>query len=308
MGCVSSKNVKRQVLSEKIDLGNHVVSLTSSTYGALKLDRDPVVSSKIDEVEVINTWELMSDLEDEAPVSRSCKKIRGKENRVGPMSKPCNSSTRRRMILGPLVKEEERIKKTGSVLDEYELKCPPGGDHCVVMYSTTLRGIRKTFEDCNAVRSVMESYQVRFIERDISMDCGFKEELRKLMGTKEVKVPAVFVKGRLIGGANEVVKLEEEGKLERLLEGIPKVDVLGCQGCGGVRFVMCVKCNGSRKVLDQSRNSSNNNINNMVRCGECNENGIIQCPLCCSTNSHMKLPHREKISITDITRKKDGFT
>ncbi|XP_074285989.1 uncharacterized protein At3g28850 [Silene latifolia] len=388
MGCVSSKalkkNFKPRVLLVNAEVSNHVVSLTSSTYGALKLDQDPIflpptcnlqhikethqgevltkkknqVRVVVPKVEVINTWELMSDLEDETTVapmsSNSSKKevrspfkrvsslmsnnlvsspkgvgkLDGKENKGGQINqiqtssyttprgrvfKPWKFSTgsndrarklgsgspgrrsnsgSRRRSLGPLFdpelidsfekelsQEEEQIKKMVSpkecsMLDKYEKLCPPGGEECVVIYTTTLRGIRKTFEDCNVVRSAIESYQIRVIERDISMDSGFKEELRKLMGKKDVKVPAVFVKGRLIGGANEVIKLDEEGRLEGLLAGISK-GVLGCQGCGGIRFVMCMECNGSCKVLDERHRC-------MVRCGECNENGLVHCPLCSS--------------------------
>ncbi|KAK7284858.1 hypothetical protein RJT34_19611 [Clitoria ternatea] len=187
-----------------------------------------------------------------------------------------------------LSEEEEQIKRmvwatpktrrvrknldSKSLIQLFENKCPPGGENSVVIYTTTLRGIRKTFEDCNKVRSIIESYCVRLVERDVSMDSGFKEELRKLMGTKQVKVPVVFVKGRLVGGADEVVKLEEEEKLGALFEGIPKA--LGeCEGCGGVRFMMCNECNGSCKVLDVEHKKT-------VRCGQCNENGLIQCPIC----------------------------
>lgn len=160
-----------------------------------------------------------------------------------------------------------------SILQHFQNKCPPGGENAVVIYTTTLRGIRKTYEDCNTVRSIIESLQVQMYERDVSMDSGFKQELRKLMETTEVKVPVVFVRGRLIGGAEELVKMDEEGKLEKLFEGIPKPVAGGCKGCAGVRFVMCVNCNGSCKVLDQQQK-------NMVRCDICNENGLIQCPIC----------------------------
>ncbi|CAN6716997.1 unnamed protein product [Malus baccata var. baccata] len=164
-------------------------------------------------------------------------------------------------------------KDSESMLQLFEKKCPPGGENAVVVYTTTLRGIRKTFEDCNNVRSIVESHLIHVLERDISMDSGFKEEIRGLMGTKEVKVPLVFVKGRLIGGTDEVVKLEEEGKLGVLFDGIPRA-VMGCKGCAGMRFVMCMVCNGSCKVLDELRKR-------MVKCGECNENGLIHCPICC---------------------------
>ncbi|XP_052174798.1 uncharacterized protein At3g28850-like [Diospyros lotus] len=187
--------------------------------------------------------------------------------------------------------EEEQIKKMvsetpknrnrrnsrdcESILEVFDKNCPPGGENAAVIYTTTLRGIRKTFEDCNRVRSIVESHCIRVLERDVSMDSGFKEELRGLMGTKEVKVPALFVKGRLIGGgADEVVRLEEEGKLGILFDGIPRA-AAGCDGCAGFRFVMCMECSGSCKVLD-SRDGKKT-----VRCGECNENGLIQCPICC---------------------------
>ncbi|KAF8397884.1 hypothetical protein HHK36_016809 [Tetracentron sinense] len=185
-----------------------------------------------------------------------------------------------------LSEEREQIKKmllptpksrnardSESMLKLFEKKSPPGGENAVIIYTTTLRGIRKTFEDCNIVRSVIESHHISMFERDISMDSGFREELRVLMGTKNVRVPLVFVKGRLIGGADEVVKLEDEGKLGILFDGIPSA-LAECEGCRGVRFVMCLDCSGSCKVMDEEQKK-------MVRCGECNENGLIHCPICC---------------------------
>jgi glutaredoxin domain-containing cysteine-rich protein 1 len=412
MGCVSSKLFKKE-LHQQIIFNNggqcvdHVVSLTSSTYGALKLDcnnqhqqqpplqqeqkQEPIkeiveeskrlqqISPTKEDPEVVNTWELMGDLEEGVPVSsqakrspnsrvllrgfadldlrsplkflnqigspRKAKTYGGKENKVKrssdfsprPVLKANNSSgnsckavlrlsypvkaspvgaktenlrresgfsPRRKSSFIPLFdpelvalyekdlseEEEEEIERIilpssrttkvknlrdlESILQSFEQKCPPGGENKVVIYTTTLRGIRKTFEDCNTVRSIIESHHIHIVERDVSMDSGFKEELRGLMGTNEVKVPLVFVKGRLIGGADQVVKLEEEGKFEILFDGIPKGLAGGCEGCAGVRFVMCVECNGSCKVLNEKQKK-------MVRCGECNENGLMQCPICC---------------------------
>ncbi|CAI0391734.1 unnamed protein product [Linum tenue] len=173
-----------------------------------------------------------------------------------------------------LLKKNSQVEDTEALLCSFEEKCPPGGENSVVVYTTTLRGIRRTYEDCNAVRSIVDSYHVHVIERDVSMDSGLKEELRGLMGTKEVRVPLVFVKGRLVGGAEQVAKLDEEGKLEALFGGIPRRMSSGCRRCGGVRFVMCKECNGSSKVLDCA-------LNKKVRCGRCNENGLVQCPICC---------------------------
>ncbi|XP_031476966.1 uncharacterized protein LOC116248358 [Nymphaea colorata] len=174
------------------------------------------------------------------------------------------------------LEEEERKRSPAHLLGSFKEKCPPGGESCVVLYTTTLRGIRKTFDDCNKVRSAIEEYEVRIIERDISMDSGFKEELRELMGPKEAKVPMVFIKGRCIGGVEEVTKLQENGKLELLVTGLPRATSCGngrgCVGCGGVRFVVCMDCNGSRKILDENKE--------VAKCGECNENGLILCPIC----------------------------
>ncbi|KAL6559182.1 hypothetical protein OROHE_006551 [Orobanche hederae] len=205
----------------------------------------------------------------------------------------------RRRSLGPLFdpelvasfekevsEEEEEIKKMVSfssssrhhepdmILESYKKKCPPGGQNAIIMYTTTLRGIRKTFEDCNVARSIFESHNVLMFERDVSMDSGFKEELRGLMGCNEVRVPLVFVKGRLIGGADEVLKLDEEGILEILLDGIPRAAPVGCGGCAGIRFVMCYECSGSCKLLGDDGKRS-------VKCSKCNENGLIHCPICC---------------------------
>lgn len=181
----------------------------------------------------------------------------------------------KKMVSGtPTTVKSRNSQDSASILQQFEQKCPPGGENSVVLYTTTLRGIRKTFEDCNIARSVIESHQVQMFERDISMHSGFKNELRGIMGTKEVKVPLVFVKGRLIGGADEMVKLEEDGKLGILLSGIPRA-VSVCNGCAGFRFVMCMDCHGSCKVPDGIGNGKKT-----VKCGECNENGLIQCPLC----------------------------
>ncbi|CAN4121347.1 unnamed protein product [Withania somnifera] len=132
----------------------------------------------------------------------------------------------------PISRKARNSQEAETMLELFEKKCPPGGENAVVIYTTTLRGIRKTFEDCNTARAILESNDTRVFERDISMHSGYKEELRGLMGKKEVKVPLVFVKGRLIGGADEMLKLEEEGKLGILLDGIPRA-AAACDGCAG---------------------------------------------------------------------------
>lgn len=41
-------------------------------------------------------------------------------------------------------------------LARYEIRCPPGGENDVVIYVTSLRGIRKTYAECNKVRMILQ--------------------------------------------------------------------------------------------------------------------------------------------------------
>ncbi|XP_043694132.1 uncharacterized protein At3g28850 [Telopea speciosissima] len=160
-------------------------------------------------------------------------------------------------------------------LSEYAEKCPPGGADSVVLYTTTLRGVRRTFEDCNQARSLLEGHQVAIDERDVSLHGEFLNELRELLGEEGnviVPVPRLFVKGRYIGGVDEMVELNESGRLGRMMR---LVGMNGswreCEGCGGARFLPCLECGGSCKVLKGDKKE---------RCPKCNENGLVMCPLC----------------------------
>ncbi|KAM5550619.1 uncharacterized protein ABKV19_027124 [Rosa sericea] len=169
--------------------------------------------------------------------------------------------------------EAEEAEAEPDPLLGFEEKCPPGSLESVILYTTTLRGIRKTFDDCNSIRFLLESFRVVYFERDVSMHMEFRQELWKILGCKSVP-PKLFIKGRYIGGAEEVLTLHEQGKLRPLLAGVPLDQSDGpCQGCAGVRFVVCFKCHGSHKIIAQEGES---NV-----CPQCNENGLIICPYCC---------------------------
>jgi len=167
------------------------------------------------------------------------------------------------------------------LLWEFPARCLPGGEEAVVLYTTTLRGIRKTFEDCNEVRALLENLAVAFQERDVSMDRGLREQLWAATGEKAVP-PRLFVRGRDIGGATQVLALHEDGRLVSLLQlpsnAPPATAASGntkkvkCEACGGLRFVVCGECDGSRKVFEGERGG--------VRCRGCNENGLVMCTLC----------------------------
>ena len=158
----------------------------------------------------------------------------------------------------------------------------------MVIYTTTLRGVRRTFEACCAVRAAFEAFGILICERDVSMDSGFKEELRNLLKGKEreeMVPPRVFVKGLYIGGAEEMVKVAEEGMLGDLLEGLPRKRVGAvCEGCGDMRFLPCFRCNGSCKtavvVKEEAQVGQKQGRTVVMKCTDCNENGLVVCPIC----------------------------
>lgn len=172
--------------------------------------------------------------------------------------------------------DHEKYTEEYSSLSHFEEKCPPEGSESIVLYTTSLRSIRKTFEDCHTILFLLESFKVEFYERDVSMHLEYREELWRILGGRVIP-PRLFIKGRYIGGADEVVSLHEQGKLKKLLEGIPKLlSNAPCVGCGNKRFVVCFNCNGSRRVF----NGGESDEMNIIRCSECNENGLVKCSIC----------------------------
>ncbi|KAL5831438.1 hypothetical protein ACOSQ4_016792 [Xanthoceras sorbifolium] len=309
MGCVSSNLLNQDDEFTQLGssaLSHHIVSLTSTTYGLLNLDPPPLTTTAAtatattpptpplrftlrSEPEVINSWELMSGLDTDS--FRFCSKIKGggagaeKEN-SNPNLTANDLKPIQKNLFGVVASNKN---KTGSVLDRFERLCPPDGDNRVVIYTTSLRGIRRTFEACNAVKSALDNLGVAICERDVSMDRGFREELKELMKNKDREAmvpPRVFVKGRYVGGAEEVLKFVEEGWFGDLLEQIPKRNAKGaCQGCGDVRFLPCFHCNGSCKTVINVKEETGGLIRKqgtsvVVRCSQCNENGLVLCPIC----------------------------
>ena len=166
----------------------------------------------------------------------------------------------------------------------------------MVLYFTSLRSVRRTFEDCRAGRAILRCYRVRLDERDVSMHAAFKSELRGLLlaaggGSFEgPALPRVFVGGRRdLGGAEDVRALHEAGELARALAGCdaappaavgrPGHVVGACAACGEARFVPCGTCHGSRKVFVGDEGCRFAGC--FRRCPDCNENGLIRCPVCC---------------------------
>ncbi|KAI3781362.1 hypothetical protein L2E82_11375 [Cichorium intybus] len=155
----------------------------------------------------------------------------------------------------------------------------PGAEKRIVVYMTSLRVVRPTFEACRTVRSILQGFLVKVDERDLSMDPSFKDELEKIMseggGTipkNKVPLPSVFLGGSYLGDAEDVRELCETGELKKLVERLPAAPRRVCEGCGDFRFIICNECNGSRKCYKKK--------GGFRSCTECNKNGLIRCSSC----------------------------
>ncbi|KAJ8650910.1 hypothetical protein MRB53_003933 [Persea americana] len=147
------------------------------------------------------------------------------------------------------------------------------GEKRIVVYLTSLRVVRKTFDDCRSVQSILKGFRLSIDERDLSMHPGFLDELKGILGKKNLTLPRVFIGGRYMGGAEEIRQLHETGELKKILEGFPRAEPGVCGGCGGLRFVLCGNCSGSHKCYSEK--------GGFRICSTCNENGLVRCPACC---------------------------
>ncbi|CAL0307732.1 unnamed protein product [Lupinus luteus] len=151
----------------------------------------------------------------------------------------------------------------------------PGTEQRVVVYYTSLRVVRSTYDACKSVFSILSGFRVTVDDRDVSVDSGFSAELNRIMGQTGFTLPRVFIGGRYIGGAEEVKQLNEIGELKKMIEKLPVADLSECHVCGGHRFVPCNECDGSRKVYTEKIG--------FKTCNNCNENGLLRCPSCFSS-------------------------
>ncbi|XP_044968316.1 uncharacterized protein At3g28850-like [Hordeum vulgare subsp. vulgare] len=231
-----------------------------------------------------------ADKEKEEPASQKDKKDGADASACTPVSPPARDMPELSGIVRARINAfQEKIleRRTSNGAREAKVLGPPGGKRKAVVYFTSLRGVRKTFVDGCAVRSILRCYGVRVDERDVSMHAAFKSELAQLLTgpSAAATLPRVFVDGRYLGGAEDVQALHEAGELSRALEGCDAAPVrkLGCMeacsACGDVRFVPCETCYGSCKIFVEDEEEDDDG--EFRRCPDCNENGLIGCPVCC---------------------------
>ncbi|XP_055836370.1 uncharacterized protein At3g28850-like [Solanum dulcamara] len=270
---------------------NHLVSLTSSTYGSL----DPRVPDNPTTCEgdplspdaAINTWELMEGLDDldfrmvydiqkefvksneivEHPDTKPLWKHLSEESLLAKMDPNLALSYRKALysskryghhdlkIVRFVESSDDSSSSLSSLLANTDIYLK-GTEDRIVLYFTSLRGIRKTYEDCCSTRMIFKGLRICVDERDISMDSSYRKELQGVLEGKTLSLPQLFIRGKYIGGLEEIKQLGDTGELAKLLEGFPvMIDDITCQSCGEVRFVPCPGCNGSQKLFKRRKGS-----------------------------------------------------
>ncbi|XP_037442049.1 uncharacterized protein At5g39865-like [Triticum dicoccoides] len=156
----------------------------------------------------------------------------------------------------------------------------------VVLYSTSLRVVRRTYEDCYTVRFILRGIGATVDERDLAVDNAFVAEFAALLPPRlGLALPQVFVDGRHLGGVEEVQRLHECGELNRIVAA-PTISSAPahppCGRCGDERHVPCGSCDGSRKKHsdDGSRKKQSDDEDGALTCAACNASGLVRCPDC----------------------------
>ncbi|XP_066504602.1 glutaredoxin domain-containing cysteine-rich protein 1 [Hoplias malabaricus] len=150
----------------------------------------------------------------------------------------------------------------------------------IVIYTTSFRVVRTTFERCELVRKIFQNHRVKFMEKNIALDSEYGKELEarcRRVG-EPPSLPVVFIDGHYLGGAEKILGMNESGELQDLLTKIERVQhPHTCQTCGGFAFVPCSMCHGSK--MSVFRNCFTDSFK-ALKCTACNENGLQSCPSC----------------------------
>ncbi|WOL19823.1 hypothetical protein Cni_G28625 [Canna indica] len=111
---------------------------------------------------------------------------------------------------------------------------PPGEEKRIVLYFTSLRVLRRTFEDCSTVRAILHGFRVAVDERDVFMDAKFLMELKGILGGRRqsIALPQVFIGGWHVGGGEEILWLHDAGDLKRYVEGCAQAAPECCEAPG----------------------------------------------------------------------------
>nr|XP_025043241.1 glutaredoxin domain-containing cysteine-rich protein 1 [Pelodiscus sinensis] len=152
----------------------------------------------------------------------------------------------------------------------------------IVIYTTSLRVVRTTFERCELVRKIFQNHRVKFEEKNIALNSDYGKELEeRCRRVGEIpSLPVVFIDGQYLGGAEKILSMNESGELQDLLTKIERVQhPHECPSCGGFGFLPCSMCHGSK--MSVFRNCFTDSFK-ALKCTSCNENGLQRCKSCAS--------------------------
>ncbi|XP_069050336.1 glutaredoxin domain-containing cysteine-rich protein 1 [Lepisosteus oculatus] len=150
----------------------------------------------------------------------------------------------------------------------------------IVIYTTSFRVVRTTFERCELVRKIFQNHRVKFVEKNIVLNNEYGKELEERCKrvSESPSLPVVFIDGHYLGGAEKILEMNESGELQDLLTKIEKVQhPHECSTCGGFAFLPCSMCHGSK--MSVFRNCFTDSFK-ALKCSSCNENGLQPCKSC----------------------------
>lgn len=71
----------------------------------------------------------------------------------------------------------------------------------IVIYTTSFRVVRTTFERCELVRKIFQNHRVKFLEKNIALDIEYGKELEERCRRvgEPPSLPVVFIDGHYLG-------------------------------------------------------------------------------------------------------------
>lgn len=75
----------------------------------------------------------------------------------------------------------------------------------IIIYSTSMGGIRSTIGDCRNVRKIFQNLRLKVDERDIFMHKEYQTELDNRVGMEGTAVPQIFVNGFWLGVSLSII-------------------------------------------------------------------------------------------------------
>lgn len=71
---------------------------------------------------------------------------------------------------------------------------------------------------CSRALALLRGKQVNFVEHDTTMDGGLRHAMIERAGGR-TSVPQIFIDGDHIGGCDDLVALDQAGRLDQMLGG-----------------------------------------------------------------------------------------